>query len=388
MTGAADPARKLTVLVVEQGEGLWGAQRYLLRLAPLLAEYGIEQILAAPADSATGEAWEAAGMRRVVLPAPADRRVRSASGRFNPLLGARELSHIAVTALRTARLARRVDADVIHANSHWSHLECVLAGRLSGVPVELHLHEESEQDVLGRVRGFAVKHAAATIAVSRDVRASLPQAARDRAVVIANGIDADEITPGPADPAVRAQMSDSPEAPLVLSASRLDPRKGVQYLIEAVAGLPGVQLAIAGSGSLDPGFAGELQAQAERQAAGRIKFLGHRSDIVDLFRAADVMAMASSLEGMPLGVLEAQAAGLPVVAWPAAGIPEIIEHGIDGLIARDGDVEDLRAKIAELLEDDELRRRIAAAGRENVIHEHSLAGQAAEQAQLLRSITD
>jgi glycosyltransferase involved in cell wall biosynthesis len=382
---------ELTVLVVEQGEGLWGAQRYLLRLAPLLAALGVHQVLAAPRDSATGAEWERLGLRREVLPAPRDRGVRGRSGRFNPLLGLRETWRILLGAVRTARLARRVGADVIHANSHWTHLECVIAGRFARVPVELHLHEENEPDFIGRVRARAVRRAAATIAVSSDVRDSLPAWVRGCVTVIPNGVDADAITPGPADPALRAQMSDRPEAPLVLSASRLDPRKGVQYLIEAVAGLEGelaeTRLAIAGQGSLDPTFALELHRQAERDAPGRVRFLGHRSDIAELYRAADVMGLASNLEGMPLGVLEAQAAGLPVVAWPAAGIPEIIDDGVNGFVARDGDVEDLRAKIANLLRDTELRKSISEAARNNVLAHHTLTQQAERQATLLHQIT-
>jgi glycosyltransferase involved in cell wall biosynthesis len=381
---------RITVLVVEQGEGLWGAQRYLLRLAPLLGERGVDQILAAPEGSATGDAWEELGLKRVVLPAADDRGVRSDSGRLSPWLAAREASRILLTAFRTARLARRVGADVIHANSHWSHLECAIAGKLSGKAVELHLHEEAEPDFLGRIRAVAVRLSTASIAVSNDVRDSLPENVRDRVTVIANGVDPDEITPAPADPAIRAQLADDPNAPVVLSASRLDPRKGVQFVIEAVASLfdsvPGVCLAVAGSGSLDPAFSAQLEEQAEKVAPGRVRFLGHRSDIVDLFRAADVMAMASSLEGMPLGVLEAQAAGLPVVAWPAAGIPEIITDGENGFIAEEGSVEDLAEKLRLVLTDVDLRERISVAGRKNVVEHHSLSLQADQQAELLIAI--
>ncbi len=383
--------KRIRVLVVEQGEGLWGAQRYLLRLAPLLAERGVDQILAAPAGSATGAAWEELGLERVTLPSPEDRSVRSKSGKLHPLLAAREVWRIVLTATRTASLAKKTHADVIHANSHWSHLECAIAGKLSRTPVELHLHEENEPDFLGRVRQIAVRWSAAAIAVSNDVRDSLPEGVREQVTVIANGVDPDQITPGPADPELRNEISDGePDAPLVLSASRLDPRKGVQFVIEAVASLadavPGIRLAVAGSGSLDPEFSAELEALAAEIAPGRVKFLGHRSDIDDLFRASDVMGMASSLEGMPLGVLEAQAAGLPVVAWPAAGIPEIITDGENGFIAEGGSVEDLAEKLRRVLTDPALRERISLAGRENVVAHHSLALQADQQAALLREI--
>src|SRR5690349_9018312 len=96
------------ILIVEQGEGLWGAQRYLLRLAPLLLDRGIEQILAAPADSATAAAWRAAGYRHAVLPVPPDRGLRRPDGRLSPKLAIREVARTVRSAGQTARLARRL----------------------------------------------------------------------------------------------------------------------------------------------------------------------------------------------------------------------------------------------------------------------------------------
>ena len=205
--------------------------------------------------------------------------------------------------------------------------------------------------------------------------------------------DAEAIVPGPADPALREQMSPGdPNRKIVLSASRLDPRKGVQFIIEAVAKLPpalagvGVALAIAGSGELDPDFTQQLNRLAEDLLPGSATFLGYRTDVLDLYRSADVMVMASDLEGMPLGVLEAQASELPVVAWPAAGIPEMIESGVNGFIVPHGDVGGLADRIAEVLSDDALRERLVEAGRASVIAEHSLSGQADTQAEILHAL--
>lgn len=378
------------VLIVEQGEGLWGAQKYLLRLAPLLEARGVEQVLAAPSDSALGAAWAQSGRRHVVLPSPDDRAVRSASGRLNPFLALREVWRTLRLAWLTARLARGEGADVIHANSHWSHLEGVIAGRIARKPVVLHLHEENEPDLLGKLRGYSVRIADAAIAVSPAVRDSLPDHARERATVITNGVDAEAIKPAPADPAIRDQLTDSPGDPVVLTACRLDPRKGVQHVIAAIADLPpgfeNVRMAIAGSGSLDPAYAATLEQLAAEKLPGRVRFLGHRDDVVDLFHAADVLALASTLEGMPLGVLEAQAAGLPVVAWPAAGIPELIDHGVNGLIAEYESVEDLTTQLAKVLSDSELRASMATAARESVLAHHTLELQADLQAELLRGL--
>lgn len=378
------------VLIVEQGEGLWGAQKYLLRLAPLLEARGVEQVLAAPHDSALGAAWAESGRKHVVLPSPDDRAVRSASGRLNPLLALREVWRTLRLSWLTARLARKEHADVIHANSHWSHLEGVLAAKIARKRVVLHLHEENEPDLLGKLRGYSVRAADAAIAVSPAVRDSLPDHARERATVIMNGVDAELIKPAPADPAIREQLTDSPKDPVVLTACRLDPRKGVQHVIAAIADLPpefgNVRMAIAGSGSLDPTYAETLKRLAAEKLPGRVRFLGHRDDVVDLFHTADVLALASTLEGMPLGVLEAQAAGLPVVAWPAAGIPELIDHGVNGLIAEYESVDDLTRQLARVLSDDELRSSMASAARASVLAEHTLELQADRQAELLRGL--
>jgi glycosyltransferase involved in cell wall biosynthesis len=379
------------ILIVEQGEGLWGAQRYLLRLAPLLEEHGIEQILAAPADSATAAAWRADGRRHEILPSPEGRSVRTDEGAISPLRAVREVGRTAQLSRQTAQLARRVGADVIHANSHWSHLEGVGAGRLARLPVVLHLHEENEHDVIGRLRGLAVLAADASIAVSGAVARSLGGKAAERAIVIRNGIDADALRPEPAKPDIRHELTGGDlDAPVLLSLSRLDPRKGVDQLIRAVAALPddlsATRLAIAGAPSLVPEHGELLRNLAAELLGDRAIFLGPRNDVPDLLRAADALVLASSLEGLPLSVLEAQSCGTPVVAYPTAGIPEVVTDGETGLLARADDPQDLARRLTELLRDGDLRARLATQGRVRVLAESTLKGQAAQQAELLETL--
>lgn len=118
----------------------------------------------------------------------------------------------------------------------------------------------------------------------------------------------------------------------------------------------------------------------------RVAFLGPRDDVPDLLREADALVLASSLEGLPLTVLEAQACGTPVVAYPTAGVPEVVAHGRTGLLARAGDVDDLAVQIAALARDPALRARLAQEGRERVVAESSLALQADRQAALLARV--
>lgn len=378
------------VLIIEQGAGLWGAQRYLLRLAPLLEARGFQQILAAPHACATAHAWRATGRPQVDLEIPSERTVRDEDGAISVTLSLREAARTLGVARRIASLVRRTGADIIHANSHWSHGEAVIASRLARRPVVLHLHEENEQDMVGRLRGLAVLGADASLAVSEAVARSLPSRASRRAVVIRNGIDPAAMSPGVRDPAVRSEMTANVDSPVVLALSRLDPRKGVDHVIRAVAGLPldlaGTCLAIAGAPSLDPENGARLQNLGSKLLRDRVRFLGRRSDVLELLRAADALVLASTLEGLPLSVLEAQACGLPVVAYPTAGIPEVVTHEQTGLLAAPGNVEDLSRQLARVLRDASLRNHLSVQGRERVLRESTLSRQADLQAKLLRSV--
>ena len=377
------------VLVVEQGEGLWGAQRYLLRLAPLLEDRGVEQVLAAPEDSATAEAWTRDGRRHVVLSTPRDRALRNKSGRIALGSMGREIGRTVAMARRTARLAVQIEADVLHANSHWSHLEGVLAARLCRRPVVLHLHEENMPDAIGRLRGLAVMGSDATVAVSSAVALSLPSVAAKRVEVIRNGIDATAFRPGPSDPVLRAEMAADPKAPVLLSASRLDPKKGIENIIRAVAGLPEqfshTQLAVVGSSSLDFSHAEYLRSLGQSLLGRRIRFLGQRTDVANLMRSADALVLASYLEGLPLGILEAQACGLPVVAFPTAGIPEVVVDGVTGLLS-EPTVPSLTTALAKLLSDPPHAAALSVQARAEVESQHTLERQADLQVTQLRSI--
>jgi glycosyltransferase involved in cell wall biosynthesis len=146
------------------------------------------------------------------------------------------------------------------------------------------------------------------------------------------------------------------------------------------------RLAIAGAPSLVPEHGERLRNMARELLGERAVFLGPRDDVPDLLRASDAFVLASSLEGLPLSVLEAQSCGTPVVAYPTAGIPEVVTDGETGLLARAGDPQDLARRLAELLHDPSLRERLSAQGRARVLAESTLQGQADQQARLLEDV--
>ena len=384
-----EEARRRRVLIIEQGDGLWGAQRYLLRLAPLLEARGYEQILAAPRDSAVARAWRTEGRLHVDFPVPPVRKIRRRGdhGPFSPPLVVRELARTAANARRVARFATALRADCIHANAHWSHLEAALGGRLARLPVVLHLHELTQPGIAGRLRAAAVGIADASVVVSKAVADCLPERTRSRVTIIYNGVDPVLLSPGPAQPDVRRDLGADPTGPIVLSIGRLDPQKGVDHLIRAVAALPGdlarTQLAIVGSGDPDGRHVSQLRALGAELLGTRVRFLGPRQDIAALLRSADVFAQASLREGLPLAVLEAQACATPVVAYPAAGTSELVRDGETGLLARQDDFVHLSGCIGRVLTDAGLRGRLARAGRDQVVARFTLNEQVDHQVRIL-----
>jgi glycosyltransferase involved in cell wall biosynthesis len=158
---------------------------------------------------------------------------------------------------------------------------------------------------------------------------------------------------------VRQELRLAPEELMVLATGSLVPRKGHAVLIRALAAQsadgPRWRLAIAGNGS----ERATLDALCrELGVEDRVHLLGHRDDIGDLLAAADIFAMPSLWEGLPLAVLEAMRAGKALVASATSGIPEAVVTEIDGLLTQPGDVAELTIALQRLLTDPALRERL------------------------------
>lgn len=161
----------------------------------------------------------------------------------------------------------------------------------------------------------------------------------------------------------------------VLFVGRLAAVKGLPVLLEAAAQLtpshPDLQLTLAGDG---PDLK-LIKAMIERLGlSGHARILGYQSEeqVSRLLGEHDVFAMASFAEGVPVVLMEAMAAGVPVVAPHIAGIPELIDDGRNGFLVPPGDPAALAARVHELLEDAALRTRLAAAGRLKVENDFNL----------------
>jgi glycosyltransferase involved in cell wall biosynthesis len=107
-----------------------------------------------------------------------------------------------------------------------------------------------------------------------------------------------------------------------------------------------------------------VQHAARLNIGDRVFFLGRREDVPALLGAADVFALASLWEGNPLSLMEAMAAGLPVIATTVGGVPELVQHGWHGLLCPPGDIQTLTSALLEIAQDAAARRKMGFAARQ------------------------
>jgi glycosyltransferase involved in cell wall biosynthesis len=203
----------------------------------------------------------------------------------------------------------------------------------------------------------------ASVAISRSIRAAVlaraPWAA-SRIRVVPNGIDADRFAP------VDAPGSDR-FAFAVLG--RLDRRKGVDLAIEATARVPFVRLDVVGDGE----ERAALDRLARRRGVGdRVRFLGYVDDPRAPLAQADAALCSSRTEGQGVALLEAMAMGRPVIGFAVGGVPETVEDGTTGWLARPGDVGALAAKMQEAASDPGEARARGRAARTRVLERFSV----------------
>jgi glycosyltransferase involved in cell wall biosynthesis len=153
--------------------------------------------------------------------------------------------------------------------------------------------------------------------------------------------------------------------PALAFAGRLTAQKSLRVALEAVAAVDGVELLIAGAGDERPAIERDI---AELGLDARVRLLGAqpRARVVELFAAADASILSSSWENFPHTVVEALAAGTPVLATATGGVAEVVHDGENGLLVPVGDAAALAGAIRRFFADDELRGRLRSAAAASV----------------------
>jgi glycosyltransferase involved in cell wall biosynthesis len=225
----------------------------------------------------------------------------------------------------------------------------------------VHNLAHKEVDAAGRaLHRLAFRSGVKPVAVSGEVARSFHQTYGFRpAAIVPNGVDLETFrTPPETRARWRGEHGFGANELLFVSVARLEPQKNPLGLIEAFAKVGQGRLLLAGDGS--------LRARAQEHAAEcgvseRVRFLGVRADIPEMLAAADVFVLASHYEGNPVAVMEAMAAGLPVVTTAVGGTPEVV--GEAGTLVPPGDTAKLTKEMAALANDAERRARMGEAAR-------------------------
>lgn len=272
--------------------------------------------------------------------------------------------------LRLRALLRTHEVTVVHSHNPLALVYGAVAGRLANCGVVHTKHGINpggrSQLAMRRCAGALVDSYVAVSAATAIVALAKHEIDATRLEVIPNGIDLRRFGNGSEMRLqVRQELGISADAWVMGTVGRLVPEKDQATLITASAPLLGEEclLLIAGDGV----EAGALRKLAESLPGGRfVRFLGARSDVPDLLAAMDVFVLPSMTEGLPLVVLEAMAAALPVVCTPVGGLPDVVQAGVSGQLFPVGDVAALRALLEALRTDRGATQKMGERGRDLV----------------------
>lgn len=292
--------------------------------------------------------------------------LRSVGQALKPLLG-----------LRAAFLAQEID--IVHTNTLKCHVLGGVAARLAGKPLVWDLRDilpvGRSRWLLQQVARFSNPHIAA---MSSAVAESMAGSGAETTVVL-GARPMDRYAPVAPDDDLADTIGLPPDAPVLSIIARLSPWKGHRTLLDALQTVlkevPETQLMVIG----DPGFwesdyEDELKQHArDRGVADNVHWLGFREDIPELLALTDVVVLPSENEPFGMVLVEAMAAGKPVIATRAAGPLEIVAEEETGLLVEIGEVERLAGAIMELLSDPERARKMGKAGRHRALEQFDIS---------------
>jgi colanic acid/amylovoran biosynthesis glycosyltransferase len=262
---------------------------------------------------------------------------------------------------------------VTHVHANFSATVALLVARTFPVTMSFavygfgELHDPVSSRLAERIEGAIFVRSISRFGRGQMIL-SCPRSEWHKLIYVPLGIDAAEY-------AVRPPRTVS-SPPRLLCVGRLAPEKGQALLLEAIAALSAearpVQLRLVGDG---PDRAWLEKRAAELGIASNVEFAGwvDQARLLALYSEADLFVLPSLAEGIPMVLMEAMAMQIPCVAPRIAGIPELIEHGVDGMLFAVADVADLTQQIRRLLESPELSTQIGRQARIRVMRDYDMA---------------
>lgn len=324
----------LTVLHVEAGRHLYGGALQVVYLLRGLQAEGVRNILVCPEGSAIAVAAREIGATVLETPMGGDADVG--------------------LVWRLRRILRRERPDLVHLHSRrGADLWGGIAARLAGVPAILTRRVDNPEPRWWVSLKYRLYQR--IVSISEGIRQVLiaEGLVPARVSCVHSAVDIERYRPGCTDPSLLARELGLPgEGPVLAVVAQLISRKGHRYLLQALPGIleavPDAQLVFFGQGPLEV----ELRTEVERcELNGKVHFAGFRGDLDRLLPCIDLVVHPAEMEGLGVSLLQAAACGVPIIACPVGGIPEIVHDGENGYLLPVADVEGLRERIIELLQD-------------------------------------
>jgi len=338
--------------------GLGGAEQVVIRLAGDMARRGHRVSIFTLNDPGTFAAAAQAHGVEVISVAKRSRYDISVLWRLRQAFRARQL-------------------DVVHTHLWGANVWGRIAARWARVPRLV--VTEHNVDTWKRPHHFVIDRclapwASSLVAVSHEVRMFYERhgVGRGRWQVVYNGVDA-STSPARRRGEAYAAMGIEREEPVVGWIGRLVPAKAPEVLLDAVEravkAMPSLKVLVIGDGPLRA----RIEAEVARRGLQRtVQLTGLRRDVPELLAGMDALVFSSEREGLSMAMLEAMAAGVPVIATRVGGTPELIEDGVSGLLAEPGRPQELADRLVELLTHPERAAAMCTTARTRVEHAFSL----------------
>ena len=304
------------------------------------------------------------------------------------------------------RLARIIDSErigIVNAQHFmptiYSYYGCKLGAKAALVFTAHSRWEIEDTSLKWRVAGgYLLRRIDASVGVSPDVSSAIQSVFKTKAsqtVTIENGVDTDLFGREKDVQGLRGNLGLTDRDIVIGTVGNLKKVKNHLLLLQAFAKvseeLESVKLLIVGRGSMleSDDTEDDLRLFVDKhRLAERVLFLGYRTDIAGLLQVMDIFCLTSLREGLPISLMEAMAAGLPVVGTNVQGIRDVITPNVDGILVELGDVTALKIALIGLIRDEQRRNNLGRAGHEKAVQKYSLQRCVREYEQLFLSLAN
>lgn len=271
--------------------------------------------------------------------------------------------------LKVLKILKNEKIDIVHTHNTQPFIDGAMAGFFAGVKTLVHTdHARNFPDKRRyMIAEWVMSHFAyKLVGVSEHTSSNLVKyenISRKKIITIPNGIDETRYNIEIDVNMKKQEIGIKNTGPVIGLGVRLEKQKGITYLLQAmpeiIKKIPNVNLIIAGSGYLE----GELTTQAEALGVNKnIFFIGPRLDLPEILKLMDLYVLPSLWEGLPMVILEAMAAGCPIVATDVGGNSTVIKNGENGMLVSAENSEEIAAGVIYLLGNEGLRERYISLG--------------------------